>query len=88
MGCRAGQCKTSTPKGIFIVTPELEGLPTKAKEAPFPHEVRLALLDTNSVFQCLGEKLILQFSCLGSKLQHYSMDCEFQSHSLFKEGLF
>ena len=55
MGCRAGQCKTSTPKGIFIVTPELEGSPTKAKEAPFPHEVRLALLETNLVFQCLRE---------------------------------
>ena len=31
--------------------PSLEGLPTKAKEAPSPHEVRLALLDTNPVFQ-------------------------------------
>ena len=28
--------------------------PTKAKEAPSPHEVRLALLDTKPVFQCLG----------------------------------
>ena len=55
MGCEAGRCKTSTPEGIFIVTPSLEGLPTKAKEAPSPHEVRLALLDTNPVFQCLGE---------------------------------
>ena len=35
--------------------PSLEGLPTKAKEAPSPHEVRLAPLDTNPVFQCLGE---------------------------------
>ena len=34
MGCEAGQCKTSTPKGIFIVTPSLKGWPTKAKEAP------------------------------------------------------
>ena len=47
MGCEAGRCKTSTPKGIFIVTPSLEGWPTKAKEAPFPHEVRLTPLDTN-----------------------------------------
>ena len=39
MGCKAGWCKTTTPKGIFIVTPSLEWLPTKAKEAPSPHEV-------------------------------------------------
>ena len=30
--------------------PSLEGWPTKAKEAPSLHEVRLTLLDTNSVF--------------------------------------
>ena len=35
--------------------PSLEGSPTKAKEAPSPHEVRLAPLDTNPVFQCLRE---------------------------------
>ena len=35
------------------MTPSLEGWPTKAKEAPSPHEVRLALLDTNPIFQCL-----------------------------------
>ena len=34
--------------------PLLEGWPTKAKEAPSPHEVRLAPLDTNPVFQNLG----------------------------------
>ena len=49
MGCKAGRCnKTSTPQGI--VTPSLEGWPTKAKEAPSAHEVRLTLLDTNPVF--------------------------------------
>ena len=31
------------------MTPPLEGLPTKAKEAPSPHEVKLAPLDTNPV---------------------------------------
>ena len=36
--------------------PSLEGLPTKAKEAPSPHEVRLGPLDTNPVFQSLGGK--------------------------------
>ena len=34
--------------------PSLEGWPTKAKEAPSPHEVRLALLDTNPVLHSLG----------------------------------
>ena len=32
----------------------LEGSQTKAKEAPFPHEVQLTLLDANPTFQCLG----------------------------------
>ena len=35
------------------MTPSLERWPTKAKEAPSRHEVRLALLDTNQVFQSL-----------------------------------
>ena len=36
------------------MTPPLEGLPTKAKEAPSPHEVKLVPLDTNPVFHSLG----------------------------------
>ena len=40
------------------MTPSLEGWPTKAKEAPSPHDVRLAPLDTNPVFQSLGEKYL------------------------------
>ena len=60
MGCEAGRCKTSTPKGIFIMTPSLEGRPTEAKEAPCPHQVRLNPLDTNPVFQCLTEKILGQ----------------------------
>ena len=44
------------------MTPSLEGLPTKANEAPSPYEVRLAQLDTNPVFQCLLlEKFIAKF---------------------------
>ena len=35
----------------------LEGQGTKAKEAPSSHEVRLTPLDTNPVYQCLGESL-------------------------------
>ena len=50
MECSTGQCKTSTPQGIFIVISSLEGWPTKAKEAPSPHEVRMAPLNTNPVF--------------------------------------
>ena len=38
------------------MTPSLDRWPTKAKEAPSPHEVRLAPLDTNAVFQSLGGK--------------------------------
>ena len=37
------------------MTPSLEGWPTNAKEAPSPYEVRLAPLDTNPVFQNLGD---------------------------------
>ena len=45
------------------MTPSLEGFPTKAKEAPSSHEVRLALLDTNPVFQCReGRDTIYQIS--------------------------
>ena len=50
MGCEAGKCKTSSLQDIFIVTPLLEGWPTKAEEAPSPHEVCLAPLDNNPVF--------------------------------------
>ena len=35
------------------MTPSLKGWPAKAKKAPSPHELRLALLDTNPVFQSL-----------------------------------
>ena len=40
------------------MTPSLEGWPTKAKEAPSPHEVRLTPLDTNPVYQCLGVEFL------------------------------
>ena len=57
MGCEAVSCKTSTPEGIFIVTPSLEGSPTKAKESPSSHEVRLAPLDTTQYFNVLGKSI-------------------------------
>ena len=37
------------------MTQSLEGWPTKAKDAPSPHRVRLALLDTDPVFSRLRE---------------------------------
>ena len=37
------------------MTPSLEGWLTNTKEAPSPHEVRVALLDTIPVFQSLGK---------------------------------
>ena len=40
------------------MTPSLEGWPTKAKEAPSPHEARLTPLDTNQVLQYLEEILM------------------------------
>ena len=39
------------------MTLSLKGRPTKAKEAPSPHDARMAPLDTNPVFQCLGGTL-------------------------------
>ena len=49
------------------MTPTLEGWPTKAKEACSSHEVRLALLNANPVFQSLRddpENLVLIFNKL------------------------
>ena len=68
MECEAGRCKTSTPFNIFIVTPSLEGSPAKAKEAPSPHEVRLAQLDTNPVFRCLGVPSKFQYMQQNTKV--------------------
>ena len=60
MWCKDGRCnKSSIPKGIIIVSQSLKRWPTKAKEAPSPHEVRPTQLDANPVFQYLGDKKIL-----------------------------
>ena len=45
------------------MTPTLKGWPTKAKEAPSPHEVRLALLDMNPVFYFPGDKVATGHLC-------------------------
>ena len=47
------------------MTQLLEGWPTKAKEAPSPHQLRLTPLDTNPVFQSLrGDFQSLQLTYL------------------------
>ena len=62
MGCEAGQCKTSTPQGILIVIPSLEGWSTKAKEAPSHHEVRMSHWTPTQYFKVSGEIKVLEFS--------------------------
>ena len=49
------------------MTPSLEGWPTKTKEAPSPHEVRLTPLDTNPVFFVSG-KIGIQLGEILSKM--------------------
>ena len=55
MGCEAGPCKSSTPYGIFIVTPSLDRLPSKAKEAPSSHEVSWPCWTQTQYFNVLGK---------------------------------
>ena len=68
------------------MTPSLEGWPTKAKEAPSPYEVRLAPLDTNPVFQSLGENLQTFAKILLEKylqhLQHFHGVMEYVSGTM------
>ena len=65
--------KTSTPSyPIFIVTPSLEGWATKAKEAPSPHEARLALLDTSTKI-----KIVLSKSMTSGNLRFVKLDLNF-----------
>ena len=58
--------------------PSLEGWPTNAKVVPSPHEIRLASLDANPVFQSLeGVRLALLDTNPG-------LDVESQFTNLFK----
>ena len=66
-------------QGIFIVIPSIEGWPTKTKEAPSLHEVRLTLLATNPVFQCLGELTNVALETLLNKL--FTLDRESNKHN-------
>ena len=59
MEYQAGLCnKTSTPKGIFIVTPSLEVWRTKTKEALPPCDVRLT---TKTKEKKLGNSKKIQY---------------------------
>ena len=62
MGCEAGE-----------LIPSLEGWPSKAKEAPSPHEVRLTLLNTNPIFLCLSIDMELPDGEVPSKLPLWSV---------------
>ena len=54
--------------------PSLEGWPTKPKEAPSPHEVRMSPLDINPVFQSLGvfPQIPVTMKCLGLHMQTFT----------------
>ena len=60
----------------------LEGWLTKAKEAPSPHEVRLAPLDTNPVFQSLAGKLLKWTTLKEQLLKWMGYNKMNQSHGL------
>ena len=49
-GARLANVIKHLTQSIFIVTQSLEEWPTKAIEAPSPHDVRLTWQDTNPVF--------------------------------------
>ena len=61
------------------MTPSLEGLSTKAKEAPSPHEVRPAPLDTNPVYQSLGDKKVILFQQKHIDVARKSISCQQKS---------
>ena len=68
--------------------PSLEGWPTKAKEVPSPHEVRLTPLDTNPVPQCLGHQCISVISIdisalLVERLEGRAKSCIIEAILLF-----
>ena len=54
------------------MTPSLEGWATKAKEAPSPHEARLALLDTSTKI-----KIVLSKSMTSGNLRFVKLDLNF-----------
>ena len=62
--------------------PSLERWPAKAKEASSHHEVRLTPLDTNPLFQCLGENLLIDKLILN----HITYIILFYCQDFFGEG--
>ena len=65
------------------MTPSLEGWPTKAKEAPSPHEVRLSPLDTNPVFHSL---LKATTNLPAKSLSVFSMDEPYTNWSVHEKS--
>ena len=69
------------------MTTSLEGWPTKAKEAPSPHEARLVPLDTNPVFQSIG--VIQKFSLTTNNSLSPSLEmCRYQFVNDNEFGMF
>ena len=68
--------------------PSLEGLPTKAKEAPSPHEVRLSPLDTNPVFHSLFTFKITQILVYGQANYYFLATPQVVLHFSNQERLY
>ena len=66
------------------MTQSLEGWPTKAKEAPSLHEVRLALLDTNPVLQCLRGKRLKKFYKTGEMSFKWMLSLTVLARAVFR----
>ena len=61
------------------MTPSLDGLPTEAKEAYFPHEVRLAPLDINPVFRVSGNVLVTCYLTYNIPQSYLILHCTINS---------
>ena len=53
----------------------------------FPSTLALLKYQDPFIEYAIFESCLLQPSCLSSEFQYYLIDCEFQYHSLFKQGL-
>ena len=54
------------------------------------HSINIGLIEiSRSIYRIWDFRILLipQLSCFGWEFQHYSMDCEFQYHFLFRQGL-
>ena len=70
MGCEAGRCKTSTYTiRHFYCDTITRRVANQGFKAPSPHEVKLASLDINPVFQSLGKN---------TRMEDFQINPEFQ----------